>query len=129
MGARKVRREKFFADHPWCCFCGGQTLATTEDHVPARSIFDSRNWPEGYNFPACDRRNRLTRLDEVVIAMLSRIRNRDDLTTELQGLEMRHAMAGVQNNFPDAYEVMWLRPNEVRRFLKNCPARWRACAA
>jgi hypothetical protein len=51
--------------------------------------------------------------------MLSRIRSRGDLTTDQQDLEMRRAMDGVRNNFPDAYKAMRPSANEVRRFLKN----------
>jgi hypothetical protein len=95
------------------------TAATTEDHIPGRAIFDSRNWPEGYNFPACDACNGLSRFDELIIAMLSRIRYRDDSTTEQQDAEMRRAMDGVKSNFPEAYRAMRPRANDVRRFLRN----------
>jgi len=118
MGMSKLRRAQFFSAHPWCCFCGGSAPATTEDHIPGRAIFDSRNWPEGYSFPACDTCNGLTRFDEIIITMLSRIRSRGDLTTDQQDLEMRRAMDGVRNNFPDAYKAMRVRANDVRRFLK-----------
>src|SRR5258708_31634045 len=73
MGMSKLKRAQFFSAHPWCCFCGGSAPATTEDHIPSRAIFDSSNWPEGYSFPACDACNGLTRFDEIIIAMLSRI--------------------------------------------------------
>jgi hypothetical protein len=119
MGARKLKRAQFFSEHPWCCFCGGNTAATTEDHIPGRAIFDSRQWPEGYNFPACDICNGQSRFDEIIIAMLSRIRHRDDLTTDQQDQEMRRAMDGVRNNFPEAYRAMRPSANDVRRFLKN----------
>jgi hypothetical protein len=120
MGTRKLKRAKFFAEHPWCCFCGGGTVAATEDHVPSRAIFDSRKWPEGYNFPACNACNAVTRRDELIIAMMARIRNRDDHTNdEQQDREMRRAMDGVRNNFPNAYREMRVTANDVRRFLKN----------
>jgi hypothetical protein len=48
IGDSKRRKNKFLAEHPWCCFCGGSEKATTEDHQPARSLFDGRRWPEGY---------------------------------------------------------------------------------
>jgi hypothetical protein len=69
MGDKKVRRAKFFAENSHRCFCGGEALATTEDHIPSRSILDARQWPEGYRFPACAACNRVTPSDEVVIAM------------------------------------------------------------
>src|SRR5262245_13493291 len=47
IGDSKRRKNKFLAEHPWCCFCGGSEKAITEDHQPARSLFDGRGWPEG----------------------------------------------------------------------------------
>ena len=69
MGDKKVRRAKFFAENSHRCFCGGEALATTEDHVPSRSILDARQWLVVYRFPACAACNRVTPSDEVVIAM------------------------------------------------------------
>jgi hypothetical protein len=40
--------EAFKAEHPFCCFCGGQAPTEQIDHVPPCSIFDDRIWPEGY---------------------------------------------------------------------------------
>ena len=87
--------------------------------MPGRSIFDGRHWPEGYSFPACEACNRLTRYDEIIIAMLARMRNHGDSTTPMQDHEMRRALAGVRNNFPNAYRAMVPSANYVRRFLKN----------
>jgi hypothetical protein len=44
MGDSKRRKNRFFAEHPRCCFCGGDNEATTEDHQPARGLFDGRRW-------------------------------------------------------------------------------------
>lgn len=119
MGDRKRRRRAFFVDHPLCCFCGGGASAITEDHVPARSIFDGRNWPEGYAFPACEACNAITRDDEKVMALLARLRNHEDIQTDLQRAEMRRAMSAVRRSFPDAYESMQLSANQVRGFLRD----------
>ena len=47
----RARRTRFLAAHPYCCFCGGVVATETEDHIPARSLFVNRQWPEGYVFP------------------------------------------------------------------------------
>ncbi|MHB8948750.1 MAG: hypothetical protein ACYC4S_06770 [Rhodoferax sp.] len=73
-GAKRRRRDHFFAQHPLCCFCGGGTQSTTEDHIPARGLFLSRCWPEGYVFPACHTCNNSTSKDEFLLAWLVRIR-------------------------------------------------------
>ncbi|MBO4221922.1 hypothetical protein [Bradyrhizobium neotropicale] len=119
MGDKKRRKQAFLAAHPICCFCGGNTPATTEDHVPARGIFDGRQWPEGYSFPACEPCNGLTRHDEKIVAMLARLLFFDDNETELQSFERRRAMDAVRQAFPEAYRAMRLKPNEVRAFLKR----------
>lgn len=119
MGDRKRRRQAFFAAHPTCCFCGGDAAATTEDHVPARGIFDDRHWPDGYNFPACQACNGLTRDDEKIIAMLARILHYGDQPNEVQKRATRRAMEAVRYAFPEAYRAMRMSANEVRRFLKR----------
>ena len=72
MGEKVRRTQLFLAKHPLCCFCGGTEPAVTEDHVPARSFFAKRRWPEGYAFPACEKCNAATRLDEQVCNFLVR---------------------------------------------------------
>ncbi len=119
MGQRSRRKAAFLAKHPLCCFCGGLTPAMTEDHVPARSIFDGRDWPKGYSFPACDACNRLTREEENVLAFLSRINPGPGELTELQKLESRQFMASMRRNYPKAFELLAPSANQVRRFLKD----------
>jgi hypothetical protein len=53
MGMAKNLREEFFTKNPWCIFCGGTVAATTVEHCPPRAMFDNKEWPEGYAFPAC----------------------------------------------------------------------------
>lgn len=79
MSQKKARRAKFFEQHPYCCFCGGEELATTEDHIPGRNIFRNRIWPEGFVFPACKKCNGESSDDELVVAFLSRLGERQRL--------------------------------------------------
>lgn len=72
MGQKKKRLEKFLKTHPQCCFCGGNVPATTHDHIPPSSVFTSRKWPAGYEFPACFPCNNDSSRDDVVIALFSR---------------------------------------------------------
>ena len=120
MGNQKQRRAAFFKQHPNCCFCGGAQLATEEDHVPARALFDERKWPEGYNFPACEACNRKTRQDEKVAAFLSRIKSANDgQQSPAQIMELQKCLAAIHRDYPDAYRSMQLPSNEVRRFLRD----------
>lgn len=74
MGNQRVNRQAFFAAHPYCCFCGGTQKAVEEDHIPARSLFRERQWPQGYVFPACSECNDSSRTDELVLGYIVRIR-------------------------------------------------------
>ena len=74
MGQReRLKRQRFFASHPLCCFCGGESRAVEIDHVPARHLFRSREWPESYEFPACAACNRASSMDELVMGWIVRI--------------------------------------------------------
>ena len=59
--------------NPICIFCGGAAQATTKEHCPPRSLFQSRNWPEGFEFPACKTCNAGTADDDVLIALIGRM--------------------------------------------------------
>jgi hypothetical protein len=64
MGEKAQRRARFFEAHPWCCYCGGSSRATSIDHNPARSFFPKGGVPFGFTFPACDACNAGRRRDE-----------------------------------------------------------------
>ena len=73
MGEKKNRRETFLLAHPVCVFCGGGAKATTKEHCPPRSMFQGRQWPEGFEFPACDSCNHGTSDQDLLVAMLARM--------------------------------------------------------
>ena len=114
MGERNRRRRFFFEQHPVCCFCGGRTQATTVDHSPSRSIFFERRWPEGYAFPACENCNSATRLDELLVAMLSRV-NSGASTPAHEDAEIAKYLADVANNFPGLLEAMRPTAEQLRK--------------
>lgn len=78
--------------HPICAFCGGGTASTTVEHCPPRCMFQNRQWPEGFDFPACADCNGGTSDDDLLIAMLARldpVHNRGDLDGKAPGLMAR----------------------------------------
>lgn len=117
-GARSNRRKNFFADHPKCCFCGGAVTATTEDHVPGRSLFLERLWPSGYVFPACVRCNNETSRDEALLAWLVRIRLSDfSPATER---EFEKFTLELTRRFPEIWAGINLHSRvETRRLLRE----------
>lgn len=104
MGRKADRRKEFFRMHPLCCFCGGATKAVEIDHLPSRVIFDNRQWPEKYEFPACKPCNAFTRHHEQVIGLLSRIF--PDATTEQQKKEIVERIRAIKRNYPAVLEEM-----------------------
>jgi hypothetical protein len=111
-----TRRSPFLELHPFCCFCGGRTAATTEDHQPARAFFDGRHWPEGYNFPSCVRCNDVSRKHENVFAVLVRMGPGFD-GSKLQEAEFRKYLDAASNNFPNLIHKM--TTNEKRGFYRS----------
>jgi hypothetical protein len=117
VGDSKKRKGKFFAEYPYCCFCGGSERAITEDHQPARSLFDGRRWPEGYVFPACERCNAVSRRDEAVLAFVARLGYAEAELSQEQIDGWRRALAGIKRHFPQLTEL--LTANQKRAFLKE----------
>jgi hypothetical protein len=99
MGEKTRRKRLLLARHPYCCFCGGAEPATTEDHVPARSFFAERKWPEGYSFPACEKCNASTRLAEQVVNLLSRCYSVGTFSFR-DNNEFNAAVTALGNNHP-----------------------------
>ena len=114
MGQRKRKREAFLAAHPICCFCGGQRLATTIDHVPNRASFMSRLGPEGYEFPACEPCQTATRLDEIAFSFLVYLTRGDD---NHDAEQFRRLLSGIKNNLPELMPNLRLSANDKRRRL------------
>ncbi len=116
--ASRSRRKRFFAQHPDCCFCGGDVASTTEDHIPARGLFLGRHWPEGYAFPACDYCNNSTSKDEFLLAWLVRINIAD--YSEAAEKEFDRACKHLQRAAPDIWATIRLHSRiETRRLLRN----------
>jgi len=55
----------------------GERPAATEDHQPAKALFDRKEWPEGYVFPACEPCNKATKHAMSVLVRLAPEREDD----------------------------------------------------
>lgn len=118
MGNQRARREAFFRDNPFCCFCGGSTPAAEIDHIPARHLFRGRQWPEGYEFPACSDCNRASSLDELALGALVRIQVTP--TDPPDEKEMQQAFDKLNKRRPEWLQaIRTFTRNEVRRTLKE----------
>lgn len=104
MGWSKGRRQRFLSAHPICFNCGTDA-ATTIDHVPARACFVDGIGPEGFEFPACARCNRLTGATEQAVSLLIAIAD----VNKGYALEQIVKLAqGIANNAPHLYPQLGL---------------------
>ena len=118
MGSKKRRLEAFLKLHPQCCFCGGAVKAATQDHLPPRSVFVNKLWPDGYVFPACESCNQGSSEFDSVFAMVSRFDPFVDMSIGQQEESTKLIKAFLENN-SDSLPAMQLSSNEIRRWVKK----------
>ena len=102
MGSATRRRKLFLTANPVCAFCGGCTPATTIEHCPPRAMFQHKQWPEGFEFPACEACNKSSSDDDLVVAMLARMdpfENKGNLDGKGPGI-----VAAVRQQYPGSSE-------------------------
>lgn len=116
MGEAKAGKRRFLAEHPICCFCGGGVPATTIDHIPARVCFPDRHPPEGFEFPACDRCQNASRLDELAFGMFVRLGDADE--NNYRQSDVKRLISGVANNLPNILPRIDLSPRAKRNSLR-----------
>jgi hypothetical protein len=113
MGSATRHRQAFLKQNPRCAFCGGLAQATTIEHCPPRSMFQDRKWPEGFEFPSCERCNASTSNHDLLIALLGRmdpINDKGDQDGAFGGL-----VAQANRQFPGLFEKMKLSASEARQ--------------
>ncbi len=109
-------RDGFLSAHSVCCFCGGNTPATTIDYIPSRATFNDRQWPVGYDLPACSNCNSASAHHEQLISVLSRMGTVNP--TEDETTEYKFLLEGLLDNHPDVVHEMRPSANQVRTFLR-----------
>jgi hypothetical protein len=82
-------------------------------------LFDARQWPEGYNFPACQACNAISRQDEKILAYLARLNHGDRQLTNQEKAETQKAFRGLATGFPVEARSMAMSANQVRSWLKG----------
>jgi hypothetical protein len=84
--------------------------------VPPRTCFPDRAAPEGFEFPACDKCQKATRLDELAFGMFVRIT--DPSPDNYRREELQKAVQGVRNNLPHLMPSVGLTRRDKRNALK-----------
>src|SRR5437763_7043656 len=102
--------QRFIQQHPHCCFCGGNRLAATREHMPPKSLFDNSHRPDKLVMPACHECNRGTSTADLTVALVSRW-NYD--SGEQERSDHTRLSAQVRRQAPDLIEE-WnkLRPQD-----------------
>jgi hypothetical protein len=116
VGQKKRKTAAFIERHPVCCFCG-QADAETIDHVPNRACFVGREYPEEFEFPACNSCNSATREADHVFGFYVRCLDQDGSTYRQD--EFQRLISGMRNNYPEALPNADLTANQVRRGLRH----------
>ena len=80
-------------------------------------LFNARQWPDGFVFPACVLCNRVTRDDEQILALLARVY--PDAATESERREMQERMRAVAKNFPEILHEMTPTARQLRDARKK----------
>jgi hypothetical protein len=106
----------FISKHPKCCFCGGQSDTATRDHVPPKIMFRRKQWPDGYEFPACRACNSGSRLMDQSLALLVQA-SIDDPSYD-HG-DFTKVLGGVRNNTPTVEPVRITSAIEIRKILRH----------
>lgn len=71
MGVARIKQKELEKASLPCILCGGHVLATTKEHCPPRSLFQLRQWPEGYEFPACAACNGGSSNSDLIVAFIA----------------------------------------------------------
>jgi hypothetical protein len=125
MGQAKLKRQAhaaILAEHSSCIYCAGTNAATTTEHMPPISVFEGRQRPKGFEFPACGPCNHGTGHSDLVAAMLARIW--PDANSEIQKKDVKKLLSAIANNIPQLLPEMKVgRAGEkLARKLHNLPA-------
>jgi hypothetical protein len=108
VGEAKRKKGKLIGAGSPCIFCGGQRVATTQEHCPPRALFREKKWPEGYVFPACEECNWGTSDDDLMVAFLAHLTKAGN-----KGAGLMHQ---VNRQFPGFIDGMFQRSTaEARR--------------
>lgn len=118
LGEKSRRMKNFLLKHPVCCFCGGSQQATTQDHLPPRSVFDNKKWPEGYVFPACYDCNSGSSKYDSIFALVSRIHPSSEESDYVKNETEKLILAYVEQ-YPQEAASLKLSANEKKRWAKN----------
>jgi hypothetical protein len=97
------KKRRLLAEHPYCCFCGGSAAATTSDHVPPKACFPDGFWPEGFEFPACEKCNHGTTKNDQIFGFYAMLLDFNEVNrSAAYSAKLKKLREGIANNCPEA---------------------------
>lgn len=117
MGMSRKHKDAFKLAHPTCIFCGGANPMTTIEHCPPRAMFQNREWPEGFEFPACGSCNHGSADDDLIISLLARL----DPFSGSGGDDGRLPLlaSSIRQQHPGLISRMYPTPGEARKLNRS----------
>lgn len=125
MGEKSAKKSAILSLSPVCYVCGTE-IPVTVDHFPPRVCFIGRHAPEGFEFPACEACNQMTRFVEQAVGCYVHLLDRDE-TRQTEEETFKH-LTGILNNFPELAPIFELSANEKRRAFRTIDPRFRVKA-
>ena len=97
VGESKRKIKVFALKHPICCLCG--TFPTvTRDHLPPRSVFINKAFPEEFIFPACEKCNVGTSVEDQIFVSLNLVFGFPDGGLPID--DMKRVVRGINHGVP-----------------------------
>lgn len=101
--ARTAQRKLLLSQNPFCYLCGGESQATTVDHVPPRACFPDGYEPDGLQFGACAKCNAGSSKHDQIFGLLSMFTDFDaGNRTPQQAEKFERLLRQVQRRYPEA---------------------------
>jgi hypothetical protein len=107
VGQAKLKRKAhaaILAHHPGCIYCAGTNAATTIEHMPPIAVFEGKQRPKGFEFPACGPCNNGTSHSDLVAALMARVW--PDADSEIRKKDLKKLLGAVANNVPQLLSEM-----------------------
>lgn len=117
MSESKKKTNDFLKNHPYCCYCGGATPATTIDHNPPRALFVNRQSPDRYQFPACFKCNNGKSSTEGIFAFLCQLGGTHKRASGHHANSSEKHYQAVARRFPEATlnKINFISANQARK--------------
>ena len=114
---KQTLKDRIIERQPFCVYCGGETPATTVDHMPPITMFDLRDRPKGLEFSACHDCNMSSSKVDLVAGLMSRIFPNSERAGAKE--ELGKIMKNVNRFNPGLLEEMRPSRDKLEGFLRK----------